>query len=368
MRQQREAAEAGPAAPAALPRRRWRQLLTRCIVIVYLALRISTLGFTLLLPIVGAASTAGEWSTREVLWLLLMALAFHTFAYVGNDVADLEIDRSEPLRADSPLVLGIWSRGQALALTLAQVPLTFAAAWAAGAGPLAMVALAAALLGMAGYNLWGKTARRPLLTDALQSAAWCALLLVGAALADRLPGRASAWICVYVFAAVMLVNGVHGSLRDLINDARCGGWTTAMSLGATPSADGAVVVSATLVRYAWALQVVLVTSAHMAWHELAGRLNDALLAAAALLVGAALSGSVVSLRRVFRTASRRQAFLSAIALNIVCTLAVLPALALPALGWSQGALLFALAAAPVLAMRAYNRSHWHLPNAMEGHA
>jgi len=74
----------------------------RWLVSLYLVIRVWALNFTLLLPLVGAAGAQGELPLRDAAPLLFIALAFHVFAYVLNDVADLWVDRSEPLRADSP--------------------------------------------------------------------------------------------------------------------------------------------------------------------------------------------------------------------------------------------------------------------------
>jgi 4-hydroxybenzoate polyprenyltransferase len=61
--------------------------------------RFAVLGFSLLLPLAGAATVASDVSMAQVAALLAVAFAFHMFGYVSNDVFDLPIDRTEPLRA-----------------------------------------------------------------------------------------------------------------------------------------------------------------------------------------------------------------------------------------------------------------------------
>ena len=150
----------------------WRRWIIRA----YLTIRVSTLGFTLLLPLTGSASAAPGWRPLQAAWLIAIALAFHIFAYVLNDVVDLDVDRSEPLRADSPLVLGEIGRAQALALAWAQPPLAFGFALAGEASVSVLAWLALAFVAMAIYDVYGKRCRRPVLTDAVQAVGWCALL------------------------------------------------------------------------------------------------------------------------------------------------------------------------------------------------
>jgi len=326
---------------------------------VYLTVRFSTLGFTLLLPLVGSAAAAPGWRPSEAAWLAAIALAFHVFAYGFNDVVDLWVDQTEPLRADSPLVGGRISRRQALALAWAMPPLAFALAWAGGAGAPMLSCLALAFGAMAAYDLWGKRCRWPMLTDAVQAAAWVMLLLVGA-LAAPAAGRplaATAWLAGYVFVCVMLVNGVHGALRDLANDERCGARTTAIWFGARARPDGSAMLSRPLVAYALVLQTMLVVCAIGGWHALAPASQRF---PALLPVVAAVLAACVSLGVAFRRNVGRRSAVAAGAWNIVATLLVLPAVVLPALGPVGGTVAALAFGVPVLAMWAYNGSDWRL--------
>lgn len=332
---------------------RWRRWAIR----VYLTVRVSTLGFTLLLPLAGSASAEAGWRPAQAAWVVAIAMAFHVFAYVLNDVVDLAVDRSEPLRADAPLVRGEIGRTQALVLAGVQAPLAFGIALLSGANAAMLAALAVAFAAMAAYDLYGKRCRWPLVTDAVQSLGWCALLLMGAWTTTLGPTPATWWLVGYVFACVMLVNGVHGGLRDLANDQRCGARTTALWFGARTGVGHAVVVSRVLAGYAMALQTALVVCALGAVHaSAAGPMRGAAFAVVVLTLAAACA----CLYAAFRRADDRPALVSAGAWNIAATILVPPAVLWPQLGVTGTAVLLAIVGLPVLAMWAYNGSHWHL--------
>lgn len=331
--------------------------LLRWAIAVYLTVRVSALGFTWVLPLVGAASTALPASATPA--LLLVALSFHVFAYVFNDVIDHPVDRCEPLRSDSPLVQGRVSRGQLLVLAWVQVPLAFALALEGGATAAALAALLGAFVAMALYDVYGKRCVWPLLTDAVQAAGWCALVLVGAWWHERATPPLTGWLIVYVFFCVLLVQGVHGGLRDLANDGRSGARTTALWLGARVDERGGIALSRTMLAYALGLQLALWVSA------LAASASAAATAAgeptARLLTMAALVGASAALAWAYRCRNDKRRLIASGAWNIVGTLLVLPALVLPQLDAGGGATLLAALLLPVAAMLVYNGSHWRVP-------
>src|SRR4029077_14145933 len=63
--------------------------------------------------------------------------------------------------------------------------------------------------------------------------------------------RATLPAVAYGATFIFLINGVHGGLRDLVNDLRCGMATTASFLGARPRPDGQVESSPALQVFAW---------------------------------------------------------------------------------------------------------------------
>lgn len=249
----------------------------------YRFFRFSAFGATAVLPLLGAGSVRPRLGARKTLGLLGVAAAFHAFAYVHNDVCDLEIDRGQPLRADYPLVRGAISPRAAMAIALGAAGLAFAIdGWlmhddrrpptddrqrgtardgdGAEDGRWSAVgrrsSLAAALLLMAAYNRWGKRCPFPPLTDLLQAAGWSALIVYGAAAAGRPAGDLTRALVGYELLLILMVNGVHGSLRDLASDRAGGARTTAIMLGASAT-DAGLRVPPALLAYALALQAAL---------------------------------------------------------------------------------------------------------------
>lgn len=223
-----------------------------------LFVRFSALGGTIVLALLGAASVTPYPSNRTLLGILGVGLALHLFDYVTNDVVDLELDSTEPRRVDFPLVRGTVTRSQALTLALLMVPLAIALTFWMEGNFRAYATLATSfILGLA-YNIWGKRAPFPPLTDFIQGLAWGSFVLFGAAMTATSFTPATAIIFVYIVIFIMLANGVHGSLRDLTNDLRCNVRSTAILLGARPSSGGGLIISPSLRAYAIVLNAVLI--------------------------------------------------------------------------------------------------------------
>ncbi|HET9873674.1 MAG TPA: UbiA family prenyltransferase [Propionibacteriaceae bacterium] len=212
----------------------------------------STAGFTLTLPIIGAAS-AGPLTAVTIVTLLPVAICFHIFIYVLNDVVDLPVDRTEIRRRDFPLVSGAIRPRTALWIALAAIPAALLYALAMDASRLALLLLLGSFLAGALYDLGGKRSAFPPLTDLVQGLAWACLLAYGAA-ATSAPTAGTALLAAFMILVIMLVNGLHGGLRDLANDIRCGARTTAILFGARPGPDGAPAIPPALLRYAGAIQ------------------------------------------------------------------------------------------------------------------
>lgn len=327
----------------------------RWLVSLYLVIRVWALNFTLLLPLVGAAGAQGELLLRDAAPLLFIALAFHVFAYVLNDVADLWVDRSEPLRADSPLVQGTLSRRSALWLALLQPPLAFSLALYAGATPAALAMLALAFAALAGYDLYGKRCAWPLLTDGLQALGWCALLLVGALWRGSLAAPGLFWLTAYVFIYVLLANGFHGALRDLANDFAQGARTTAIWLGARPGAGDAVTISTRLLAYALALQIALLACVIAVLRSVPGMAGSPWGAVPVVLC---LAASALSLLGGTRLVRSRRSLITVCLAQVLLGMAVMPMLYVPVLEVPGAAAMIASFALPVLAMYLYNRTRW----------
>jgi 4-hydroxybenzoate polyprenyltransferase len=221
-------------------------------------IRFPTVSFSIILPLLGAAAVSSPLKSYQVLELLGVAMAFHIFAYVLNDVIDLPVDRTEPLRADDPLVQGTIQPRQALAVALLQIPVALIlTVWLGANGP-AYVFLAAAFLLMTVYDLWGKRTPFPPLTDFIQGLSWNALVLYGAAAVPGYPSKLLGIVIAFVVVFIMMINGVHGGLRDFANDLNCNVRTTAILLGVRLLDTGRVKISFLFGLYALTLQALLI--------------------------------------------------------------------------------------------------------------
>jgi hypothetical protein len=130
------------------------------------------------------------------------------------------------------------------------LPLAAALLWRAGAPPATYLAMAAGFALMTIYNLYGNMSRaaadRP---DPGSRVGQPGDRRGAAGRAKTRRGDRSGVRLRREF--ILLVNGVHGGLRDLANDLRCGMTTTAGFLGSRPALDGTVESSPALQVFAW---------------------------------------------------------------------------------------------------------------------
>lgn len=227
---------------------------------LYHLFRLSAFGATALPPLLGAASADRHLEGRRAIGLLAVAAAFHAFAYLHNDLCDLDLDRTQPLRADYPLVRGSLTPRTVRALALTAIPVAFALDTLVAAPDRAhsrRIRLAAAMLLLAAYNRWGKSCPFPPLTDLIQALGWATLIGYGAAATGHRDNRLVSLLSGYELLLIMQVNGIHGALRDLANDYAQGARTTAIWLGARPHPDGGMSLPPAVAIYALSLQAAL---------------------------------------------------------------------------------------------------------------
>lgn len=203
--------------------------------------------------LLGVATASGQLTAALVPGLLVLALSFHVYAYVLNDVVDLPVDRTDPRRAKSPLVTGAVTTRTAKLVAFGQIPVVVVIVLAMGGGGPGLVTVGVLLAAITIYDVWGKRCPVPPLTDLVQGVAWAALGWLGAILV----GGPTGWtvtLALYFIAFIMLANGVHGSIRDLANDRRRGARTTATWFGAEIRPSGSVEVTGAYLLYALCLQ------------------------------------------------------------------------------------------------------------------
>jgi len=261
--------------------RLWRgyRLLSRFI-------RLPLFCFSGLLPLLGAAVAAPVPSVVQVLLLLSVALNVHIYASLLNDIVDLPVDRTQPWRHDDPLVRGAIRPGWALGLVLIQIPFALLSTSLLGAPIAAYLALGVSFVGLTTYDVWGKRAAFPPLTDLIQGFGWGMLVVYGAEALP--PGPSHVTLVPFAFIALFtaLANGVHGGLRDLANDFDHDARTTAILLGARPGPEGPR-LSPSLLLYGLALQgalaVVILLPLVLSWFDYTGNTRSVALAAALVM-------------------------------------------------------------------------------------
>lgn len=249
--------------------------------------RIHFYGYTCLFPLLGAASVDASGAT--VLALLVICLPFHLYGGVLNDVVDLPIDRSEPKRAEDALVQGRISRRTALLFALAQLPILFGLVALFGGTPRAHLLLAGSLLALTAYDLWSKRCPFPPLTDATHGVSWVFFIYFAVELAGAEPNALTAVAAASALVYTLLMNGVHGCMRDLDNDLACGARTTAIWLGIRPDSERRMRVPSRARSYSLALVLILLALALLPLVRNDPGYGDAQrlgLVAAALAVGA----------------------------------------------------------------------------------
>jgi len=207
--------------------------------------------------IYGALSVTPRLPLEKLIVPALVASCFHCFAYVSNDVIDLELDKTVPSRILTPLVRGVITRRAATAFALCQIPVSLLLTKAQGAPVLAYAVLLLGFALMAIYNIWGKRIKVTLLTDISQAISWALLTVYGALVVGAQVNRLCFILALYRVVYICFINGVTASLRDLATDYTFGLNSTAILLGARFSDYGSIRIPMILIIYALLLQVAM---------------------------------------------------------------------------------------------------------------
>ncbi len=194
-----------------------------------LFLRVEYLAFAIMLPLYGAFSASGPISFIQLGWLLSTVFLFHIYVCVLNDIMDLELDKTQPLRAQYPLVRGAIKRNTALIVALAPIPVVYYLVYLQGGEFWAFAGITLGFVMMGIYNIWGKKTRVPLLIDIIQGVGFAGITLYGADIVGE-PGRLS--LLVFLAVALWMVHtNLYGGFRDVETDAAFGLYTTPIMFG-----------------------------------------------------------------------------------------------------------------------------------------
>src|SRR5690606_30702292 len=82
------------------------------------------------------------------------------------------------------------------------------------------------------YNFFGKRCKYPLITDIAQGIAWGSFALFGASLGGAQMNSIALLVALYFLLIMLIINGIHGGLKDLQNDQHHGAITACIFLGA----------------------------------------------------------------------------------------------------------------------------------------
>lgn len=181
----------------------------------------------------GAATATEQLDGFHLLGILGVALAFHIYVSLLNDIIDLPLDRTNPARAHYPLVNGAISTTTALTITLLQIPLAAAVIYWQSGPAAAYLAMAVAFGMMTIYNIWGKRSPVPPIIDVIQGIGFSSLTLYGAALTGGLTPLS--WLAFTLGVLWMVIINLLGGLRDLHYDLAFGVNTTPIYFDMRPS-------------------------------------------------------------------------------------------------------------------------------------
>ena len=217
--------------------------------------RLPPVGATVTLVAVGLAAGEHPGDLPRAAAVTVAAVFFHIGVYVGNDVMDVEIDRTDPRRAHLPLPTGSVPMPWAVVTVVVSLLMGAIVLGSATSDATVLGYYALATAGLLGYDVFGKRSRVPPVLDIVQGAGWSCLVLVAVASAGDVTA-AGGWLACSAGLYVALVNGVVASLRDLPNDHRHGARTTAVLFMA---ARGAMAdrLPATYRAYALVLHVLM---------------------------------------------------------------------------------------------------------------
>ncbi len=225
---------------------------------IYQFIRFSAIGFTVFMTVLGLASVGHDFPGYTIAGIIVISIAFHIHVYLLNDLIDLEIDKTEPFRAEDPLVRGDISKSSTFLIALGVIPFAFLITRMLSSSADSILYLSLAFCFLTLYNLFGKRINLPMIMDAVQGLGWASLVFFGASIVQVPPSKLTFLVAGLAFVYTMMINGLHGALRDLENDIVCGAKTTAILMGAKIYRSSEIYLPKSFTRYAISLQIVFI--------------------------------------------------------------------------------------------------------------
>lgn len=219
-------------------------------------LRLPLFGWTLAMPVLGVLSVASGASYRVIV-PFLMTIPFHIVFAVVNDLASIEMDRTDARKAARPLVSGAVNPTAAKVLVIASIAAAFPVDTVLlGFNLMRSVTLAISFLATAAYNVAGKRTPFPAVMDALLGVGSAAFMHYTVLAIAGTPSATTWLVEAAIVIYITLDNGFHFSVRDIESDFEYGAYTTAIAFGARPR-DGAPYLPRRFWVYGWCLQILL---------------------------------------------------------------------------------------------------------------
>ncbi len=201
------------------------------------------MALTALVPVVGALVYMGDASpgapvavSDDLLTLALLFITgclFHVFGFVLNEWADLDVDRASRDLTDKPLVAGVISAREALAIAVVAAIASFIPLAFVTQDPWAFILLGLAIVAGAVYDLYGK--RVPL--DIVLAGSLTLLLATGVVASGKFDPASQPHVIILVclaslqFRQNLFQNAIEGGMKDADHDAAAGARTFAAVLG-----------------------------------------------------------------------------------------------------------------------------------------
>ncbi len=201
------------------------------------------MALTALVPVVGALVYMGEASpgaplaiSDDLLPLALLFITgclFHVFGFVLNEWADLDVDRASRDLTDKPLVAGVISAREALAIAVGAAIASFIPLALVTQDPWAFILLGLAIVAGAIYDLYGK--RVPL--DIVLAGSLTLLLATGVVASGKFDPVSQPHVIILLglaslqFLQNLFQNAIEGGMKDADHDAVAGARTFAAVLG-----------------------------------------------------------------------------------------------------------------------------------------
>lgn len=205
--------------------------------------RVQTMALTALVPVVGALVYMGEASPGTpvalsddlfpLALLFITGCLFHVFGFVLNEWADLDVDRASRDLTDKPLVAGVISGREALAIAVGAAIASFVPLALVTQDPWAFILLGLAITAGAVYDLYGK--RVPL--DIVLAGSLTLLLLMGVVASGKFDPVSQPHVIILIclaslqFLQNLFQNAIEGGMKDADHDAAAGARTFAAMLG-----------------------------------------------------------------------------------------------------------------------------------------